>query len=112
MRAGGNRLAGRVAPGAGADQVAARVQAGGQAGGFELAAQPGAGLVEQGRKGTARPRDVGQGKAGQRFNARPQAVGIERRKGRKFGESHRRPHAWRGRRKRPSPFWLTMRWPS
>ncbi|KAG0734081.1 hypothetical protein G6F23_012726 [Rhizopus arrhizus] len=53
MRAGGNRLAGRVAPGAGADQVAARVQAGGQAGGFEFAVQPGASLVEQGRKGAA-----------------------------------------------------------
>ncbi|MNT25294.1 hypothetical protein D3C72_1608080 [compost metagenome] len=77
MRAGGDGFARGVAAGAGADQVAARIQPSRQARGFEFAAQPGARVIEQRRKGAARPGDVGQGELGQGFNAGPQAVGVE-----------------------------------
>ncbi|MCY1533577.1 hypothetical protein D9M68_689140 [compost metagenome] len=109
MRAGADGLAGRVPPGQRADQVAAGVQARGEARGLELLAQPGTGLGELGRKGAACPGNIRQGKAGQRFDARPQAFRVQ---GREFNGHGSAPQAWRGRRKRPSPFWLTMRWPS
>ncbi|CAB3707152.1 hypothetical protein LMG26852_05521 [Achromobacter aegrifaciens] len=101
MRAGGDGLARGIAPGQRAYQVAAGIQAGRQARGLEFAAQPGARFVEQRRERAARPGDVGQGETGKGFDAGPEALGVQ---GRKLHRHCRFPQAWRGRRKRPSPF--------
>ena len=81
VRAGDDGLARGVAAGARADQVAAGIQPRGKAGGLELLAQPGARLIEQRREGAPRPGLAGQGVAGQGFDAGPQTLGVQRRKG-------------------------------